>query len=72
MEVRIKSSLYSKTLQKVGIERTHLNIIEAIDDKPRDFLLNLSIIYIMNTCIYIFFFLMGYFKILSIALCDIQ
>lgn len=31
-----------KTLWNVGIERIHLNIIKAIDDKPRDFLLNLS------------------------------
>ena len=27
--------IYEKTLQKVGIERTYLNIIKAIYDKPK-------------------------------------
>ena len=32
---KIQHPFLIKTLQKVGIEGTYLNIIKAIDDKPR-------------------------------------
>ena len=33
--LRNSTPIYEKTLQKVGIEGTYLNIIKAIYDKPR-------------------------------------